>query len=307
LRVGILGSGFGLYGYLPALMNNSNTQIFLPERYKRNFSERNDLRRFASQIDWLEDEDAVITSVDALIISKRPADQVKWIDKCSTVRSLKHLLLEKPIAPDPVTSARILRQLYKTSLTVRIGYIFRYTQWGKALLQSQSQGRLQEPLEIKWIFRAHHYVTEIHNWKRLVSSGGGALRFFGIHLIALLAEMGYDSVSDSTTATHQKGEAAQWSATFAGPGLPIARIHLDSDAAENFFLVRSGTTETILLGPLDEAPVIGDLDRRVGFLSELCEELLYGAKGYPCWYQLAIDLWHAAEEIEINNPKNQSI
>lgn len=303
MKVGILGSGFGLYGYLPALMINSNVQILLPERYKRNLSERNDLLKFSSKVEWLGDEGAVVTSVDALIISKRPADQVKWCDKCLTVRSLKHLLLEKPIGPDPVTSARMLRQLHKTSITVRVGYVFRYTQWGKALLQSKYQGRLQEPLEIKWIFRAHHYAAEIQNWKRRVSSGGGALRFFGIHLIALLAEIGYDSVLDSTTATQQKGEAAQWSATFTGPGLPVARIYLDSDADENFFEVRSGTNVTKLLDPLQEAPVIGDLDRRVGLLSELCKELLNSAKGYPDWYQIAIDLWLAAEETENNQPR----
>ena len=45
-------------------------------------------------------------------------------------------------------------------------------------------------LEISWNFHAHHYKNEINTWKRNPLQGGGAFKFYGTHLVYLLANIG---------------------------------------------------------------------------------------------------------------------
>ena len=52
----ILGSGFGLYGYLPALVEGCEQPVVLPERYRARFDERSELARFAINVQWEDDE-----------------------------------------------------------------------------------------------------------------------------------------------------------------------------------------------------------------------------------------------------------
>ena len=45
----IRGSGFGLYGYLPALVG-CGRRVVLPERYRARFAERPELAPFANEV-----------------------------------------------------------------------------------------------------------------------------------------------------------------------------------------------------------------------------------------------------------------
>lgn len=47
--IAILGSGFGLYGYLPALVAHCVQRVVLPERYRQRLEERSELAQYASQ------------------------------------------------------------------------------------------------------------------------------------------------------------------------------------------------------------------------------------------------------------------
>ena len=56
--IGIFGAGFGLYGYLPALIEVGGGPILLLDRYRIPFSERTELRRFVSAVQWQENEES---------------------------------------------------------------------------------------------------------------------------------------------------------------------------------------------------------------------------------------------------------
>ena len=64
--VGIVGSGFGLYGYLPALVEVGKMNVILPGRYKDKFLARSELKIYADYIHWVSDD----------------GDHSHWVENC---------------------------------------------------------------------------------------------------------------------------------------------------------------------------------------------------------------------------------
>lgn len=301
MRFGVLGSGFGLYGYLPAVIG-LRKEVVLPVRYRQKLMGRNDVAHLDSQIEWVQNEEALLASSDALIVSQRPADQVNWVEIAIRSSDIAHYLLEKPLAPNPTVARTLLELLFEAKHNVRIGYTFRFTSWASRLKAVLAQASSEDRLLIDWRFRAHHYATNAETWKRHHSQGGGALRFYGIHVIALLAELGYRQATTSCIEGADDDDARRWEATFSGPHLPNCSTYLDSDAPRASFHVRlvDGRSQehpvVTLRDPFDEATNKGGYDRRVEVLSALCRSLLDGTSESPSWYYNAVDLWTAAEK-----------
>ena len=65
MNVAILGSGFGLYGYLAALQALP-CRVLIPERYRRIVESREELSSFAAGIAWVADESVAIDLADAI-------------------------------------------------------------------------------------------------------------------------------------------------------------------------------------------------------------------------------------------------
>jgi predicted dehydrogenase len=302
VKSAIFGSGFGLYGYLPALVIGCNQTVYLPERYRARLEERKDVGCFADVVKWSFDEKAILEVVDAVIVSQRPVDQVHRISECIDRSNIRALLLEKPLAPSPEASSRALDRLEMSGKRYRIGYNFRFMPWAAILKSHLRTTATTGYLSIDWQFRAHHYERDISTWKRCVSAGGGALRFFGIHLIALLAEMGFDAVIRSSTSASEPDECEAWSAVFIGPDLPECRVSVQSNAGNRHFSIdRIGSSEAEHLVDLSD-PFEGNLDasgfdRRVGILAELSKDLIHGEPlSYP-WYRQSVRLWDMTERI----------
>ena len=74
---GILGSGFGLYGYLPAAVALGFSPILCPARYQDKFFSRDELKKFNESISWVDTDQDLIEMATTLVISKRPIDQFK--------------------------------------------------------------------------------------------------------------------------------------------------------------------------------------------------------------------------------------
>ena len=133
MNVAILGSGFGLYGYLPALAA-LQSRVLLPERYRTVVASRAELSGFAAGIDWVADEHAAIDCAQALVIARRPADQSSLIAEILRQNELKRLLLEKPLAPTPALAAQLQNQIEASGKILRMGYMFGFTDWGRDLV-----------------------------------------------------------------------------------------------------------------------------------------------------------------------------
>jgi predicted dehydrogenase len=296
VKVAILGSGFGLYGYLPAL-HALSCSVVLPERYRATIARRAELSHLAGGIGFVADENEAIDLADALVIARRPADQFDLIPGLLQRRKLRRLLLEKPLAPNPAAAMRLQDQIEASGKIVRMGYLFGYTDWGRDLIARAAE--LRGDLQIRWLFRAHHYAANRLSWKRADTEGGGALRFYGIQLIGLLAALGFDQVLLSRLAAGQPDEAESWRATLTNRNGARCALELESKAAQNLFSVMAPALGVTMSrqDPFD-APS-SKQDRRVPLLVPLCREFLTAETLTDPSDRKAIALWQAIEEVTV--------
>lgn len=292
----ILGGGFGLYGYLPALIRCGHA-VTLPERYRATLERRSELRGLLQSVQWRATEDAIRDIADTLVISRRPSDQSTWLRQYVNSARASAFILEKPIAASPASAFELLDLLTGARKTYRIAYTFRFMPWARDL-EAATAAEKPGPIDIVWKFRAHHYQHDRHNWKRHVSEGGGAIRFFGIHLIGLLAEFGYREVSESRCTAVATDECETWFATFRGPGLRECRVLVDSNAGETAFRIDSAGDPQPLFhqpGPVSSVSRPDGLDNRVEVLESLCKSLSEETAQSLPWYAQSIALWDQTE------------
>lgn len=295
----VLGSGFGLYGYLPALIQNGE-RVVLPERYREALLARPELAGLASAPTWARDEEAALAAADSAVIALRPADQVRWIDACAAMPHIKNLLLEKPLAPTPDIADRALDTLEHAGKNFRIGYTLRLTPWARALREAL-RGPEVGTLAIDWTFMAHHYRHDVANWKRNHAEGGGAIRFYGIHLIALLAEYGYRNVEYSRAAARDSGECEAWTAGFNGPDRPTCTVRVDSRNATSRFEIAlspappGGRPIFSANDPFDAPPSQPALDRRARVMAHQFHDLAARDDARMGLYREINRLWREVE------------
>ena len=298
MTVGILGSGFGLYGYLPALVGLGHG-VRMPARARERLLGRAELRHLFASVEWVEDDEHVLEGCEALVIARRPSDQVRWARRVVATPGIRCVLLEKPVAEDPATARSLLLELEAAGKTVGIGFTFRYTAWARALKASLREVGSEGSLAVDWRFRAHHYAANGETWKRRPSQGGGSVRFYGIHLIALLAELGYGRAKWSRVEGEGGDDARCWEALLTGPAVPPCRLLVNSDDGERLFRVEasgpSSPFRIALADPFDDVPVNGMLDRRVDVLSQLCRDVLGDAAVSAPWYRRSTELWSEVE------------
>lgn len=301
----ILGSGFGLYGYLPALVDACSQRILLPERYRPRFDARPELGRFAESVSWETCQAAALNRVQGAVLALRPADQRDWVPQCFLRDNIERLLLEKPLAESPAAAARLLDALIASEKDFRIGYLFPYTTWADDLARALPAVDRSGKLSIEWTFLAHHFVHDVQSWKRRTAAGGGPIRFYGIQVIALLAGIGYNDVVNSRIAGNTAEEPERWTATFMGSGLPDCDVVIDTRCTDRSFRIHQtteaspdrGVTFANLHDPFEVAEGrTGSVnDRRMLPLGQICRSLWeHGAKPHA-WYQATNKLWQLVE------------
>lgn len=149
---------------------------------------------------------------------------------------------------------------------------------------------------------AHHFANGLVNWKVRHSEGGGAMRFYGIHLIAVLASFGYRIPLRSVVSGEVPDHVEQWEATFSGIGLPEAEISVDTRSSSTCFnaTVEAGTESKTLVDLCDPFPVAESdraSDRRIHVLKRLLGSLEYPDEGYAAAYDRVNLLWQDTEAI----------
>lgn len=302
MKVAVLGAGFGLYGYLPAL-TLCGQQVVLPERYRARLAARQDVGRFETRVEWVGDDEAALAAAPAVVVTRRPADQVAFASLVD-IANVERVLLEKPLAPNPRLARGIMSAMRRSGVMLRIGYLFRYAPWAETL-RHEAATCGNRGITLRWRFRAHHYMHDQATWKRSVACGGGALRFYGIHVIAVLAEIGYEEVLSSMCVSRGLDEAEAWRGRFRGTGLADIQVEVDSNSDETSFSIAcDGVDEPacVLPHPFFDAGVSeAGLDGRVAVLLPLCRELVGLDLSTPPWYDLALALWEAVEQVNVSH------
>ena len=302
--LGLLGGGFGLYGYLPAAVTLLQEPVLLLNKYKPIIDSRQELLSFKDQIIWLESEEELIQTADSLVISRRPLDQEALVSNCLAQTNLKRIMFEKPLASSSQKAQKILDQVANSNKYCSVGFTFRFTNWAIKLKEKLLNGEFSEheSINLSWHFMADHFSRNLESWKMDHAQGGGAIRFYGIHVIALLAEWGYDQVVSSIVETQNlKLSIYNWAACFKGPGLPTFLVNLDSKSNVSYFKVNLRNDEENLfegLGPFD--PVLNNLtvneqDTRCMYLIDALQELFQLTKAYPNRIESCTKLWQLVE------------
>ena len=176
----IIGSGFGLYGYLPAIFHVSK-KIYLKQQYEIFFSTRSELKKFSKKIIWYHDQNKIITDIDYVVIAKRPQEQSKIIKKLLKKKNnFKHIFLEKPIDVNPKKALIFLNYLKEKKLKYSFGFIFKYLIWYKFI-----KSKLTKKQNFEIIWQIANKKNNINHWKYSHTHGGGLVKFYGIHFIEL--------------------------------------------------------------------------------------------------------------------------
>jgi len=303
LSATIIGSGFGLYGYLPALISNGFKNIYLQERYRENFLRRTELSIFEKYIEWSLNEELAASSAELIIFAINPESQAKKIFNFLNYENIKCYVLEKPIGITPSISSHIMNEMWRLKKNFIVGYLFLYTEWAKKLIKELNETQYSKII-IEWSFFANHYKFNLSNWKKYNSQGGSAIRFYGIQIIALLAKIGYIDIVSSKASIVSDDEFENWDLTIKGINLPICEVRLKTKSLKEFFLIelKGDDRSQIIVNqrqPFEKnVPSFSDADSRVIELISLindAKQLKQSANSQL--YRNTNNLWEKIESV----------
>ncbi len=300
--VTIFGSGFGLYGYLPALIEGVNESVCLPSKYLKTIRSRADLSALEGEILWVKSEDDAIKRSSKVVVSVNPIRQFGIVKKCVALGFKGHFFLEKPLAESPKEASKLLDFLDDSGVSYSVGYSFLYIQ---AIKEYLSNNRDAAQLLLSWEFMAHHFAKNLINWKRFDVEGGGVLRFYGIHVIALLVEAGYSDVVSSELAGEKEEEPSRWEAVFSHSKAVNCRVMVDS-RSENYsfsLIGKGGSDPLVATDPFELNHSQAKMpDRRftslVSFISDLDKSI-----DRKNLYREVNRMWHLVEDLSVFNKR----
>lgn len=290
----VVGAGFGIYGYLPALVERFGDPVLLPTEYQPVVMARPELEPYRGHIRWVADIEAALAQASGAVIAVRPASQPEVVARCCDAPHITRIVLEKPVAVNPQRAGAVLDRLARSGKRHRIGYTLLDTEWSRTL---EWPG---EGLRIEWSFMAHHFAHEVRTWKRSQSTGGGVLLFFGVHLLALLSRHGYTEALESRLHGADPDEPREWHARFAGRGLPECAVHVNSHSDAAAFRILAGSAPLVDLA--DPFAVRGNAadspagDRRIPILAHLLGTFEQDDREFVALYRRTNALWQAVEE-----------
>jgi hypothetical protein len=178
IKVGILGSGYGLYGYLPAIQDLNCEVVTLKRYLNSEVGSRKIVAERLTRCMLVESENSVTSRSEVLVIARTPIAQASQIQSLETSSKLNHLFLEKPVASDISSHSNILTRLRNLDLTFSVGYLFPYTNWGEQIRSELIHETCS--IEIRWQMRRPSGA-----WKLNVDLGGGIFDYYLIHFIPL--------------------------------------------------------------------------------------------------------------------------
>ena len=209
---GIIGGGFGIYGYLPALAKLGVKKVLLPLKYRQILENRKELFCYTSIVDWVDGKMEVLQNAESLIIAVPPSFQEEIVSSFTEHKKYTYLYLEKPVATCPQVSSLIFDTAAMSAHKVRVGFNFLGLEWAEKLKEFVFQK--QTKIFINWYFFANHFKINATSWKAKHFSGGGVLRFYGIHILAVLQNLGNCQVLSSTISSQGNKQFFKWDAKF---------------------------------------------------------------------------------------------
>lgn len=186
LKIGIIGSGFGLYGLLPAFNSIKNCRVICVCGNKTprllNYCKSIKLRNIYT--DWkamLDNED-----LDAVALAVPPDIQYQ-IAKYAIKKKI-HVFAEKPLAANYKQALELTRLAKNARIVNMVDFIFsEIEEWAKVknIIAKKIYGKLKH-ISVNWNFLSYDIKNKISSWKTDVKKGGGALSFYFSHALYYL-------------------------------------------------------------------------------------------------------------------------
>src|SRR5580704_17552067 len=100
--IAIYGSGFGLYGHLPALAELGH-DVVVPARYRPAFDGRTELQPYRSAVHFADNESGMLPMAELAVLARRPEDNDALARQAALIPNLPRLKLaiEKPPGATP--------------------------------------------------------------------------------------------------------------------------------------------------------------------------------------------------------------
>lgn len=186
LRIAIVGSGFGLYGQLPAFNSITNCEVvaICGKKTERliNYCKSIGLKKiYADWQEMLRKE-----KLDAIVVAVSPLLQYKIVKKA--IGKGINVFAEKPFTVNVKQAKELLELAKKNKITHAIDFIFpEIDLWQKAkqLINDKALGELRY-VSVNWNFLGFDLKNKIYSWKTAVKEGGGALSFYFSHTLYYL-------------------------------------------------------------------------------------------------------------------------
>lgn len=185
-KVAIIGSGFGMYGLLPAFALTDGCKVvsICAEKSKRllNCCNRFAVKKIYS--DWKEMLQK--EKPDALGIAVIPKHQYE-IAKYALENEIS-VFAEKPLTTSLDTSLKLYELAKKNNLANMIDFIFpEIPEWilAKNVIYDETIGKILN-ISVDWKFFSYDLKNSIKSWKTDINEGGGALSFFFPHVFYYL-------------------------------------------------------------------------------------------------------------------------
>ena len=181
-NVAIIGSNFGISGYLPALKKNKNYKIDLIccrsdeslLKLKKKFT------KIKISKNW---KDAFNKNIDLIICSTIPKVQDKIINYNFKIK--KSIIFEKPISSSYQKSFLILKKLIKYKIKSEINLTFLYHNLFislKKIIDSNKLGKVKK-ISIDWSLKNNSLLKKTYSWKIDSKQGGGIKNIYLIHIL----------------------------------------------------------------------------------------------------------------------------
>jgi predicted dehydrogenase len=287
-----------------------HSEVVTFDRYRARILERADLRGWDARIRYVSGLNDLAGECSRLIIAVNPRRQAEIVGELVKAGWRGRLLLEKPVAPSPDEANQTLIELERASIEYGVGFSMMSCNWFSALRALFARG-WSEPAEIdmSWLFRAYHHSSDIETWKRRKSEGGGALRYFAIHLVAVLASLADWTVTQASMDDSEP-DAQRWCRFRLQSGNVRASCECDTAATEASqfrVVVRTEVANQMVVNEPDPFVQSVDFnhteiedsrgrDRRVTMLKEMLIQFERDPKLNMGWYHRHIGLWKNIED-----------
>jgi len=282
--VGILGSGYGLYGYLPAICQVLNEKVCLLNKAKEILLSRTELTKYYDRINWVESSSQIISTCDTLIIAYPPEYVYPLIEMIEASSTLRKIIVEKPICQDSTTSLKFITRVKNKKIKIISGFIFIYAEWYQNLV-----GHNNGDINIIWKFLKKSKLSSDLTWKYSSNKGGGALKMYGVHLLSILASFNAEPVR----ILQNNDEVFR--AVFKTKNKFFININLELTNTQSYFKIENITT---LETPFGKQSENNQEDFRVKYITKM---LIDFENNYEYLNELMFETMHLWGLIENKN------